>query len=342
MGTYVLHPNRCSCQTDVLSADHRVVTMILPEPAFIEQDETFDRLARLVAKAVQSSAAFVSLADIDADEIVFAGITGLPEIQAGERKPLSQTICRHVVSSGMPLVVPDTEIHPLSCDEPAIRELGLGAYLGVPLTTPEGEVIGVLCSVDRHAREWSSAHVEIAEGLAAAVMTEIGLRNAIERAREAAAERTVAEARYRSLIENIPLVTYMNSVEAPFTSLYMSPQVESLLGYTQEEWAAQPELARDGIHPDDRMRVRALARDARERSVPTRSEFRFIARDGRVVWVLDQTIPVRDAAGRTSATRASCSTSPSRSSSRSSCASRRRWRRSASSPAGSPTISTTC
>ena len=283
----------------MLSADHRVVTTITSEPALHQHDETFDRLARLVAQAVQSSAAFVSLADIDADEIVFAGITGLPEIQAGERKPLSQTICRHVVSSGMPLVVPDTEIHPLSCEEPAIRELGLGAYLGVPLTTPEGEVIGVLCSVDRHAREWSSAQVEIAEGLAAAVMTEIGLRNAIERAREAAAERTVAEARYRSLIENIPLVTYMNSVEAPFTSLYMSPQIESLLGYTQEEWATQPELSSDGIHPDDRMRVRALARDARERSVSTRSEFRFIARDGRVVWVLDHTIPVRDAAGRT-------------------------------------------
>ena len=102
MGTYVLHPNRCSCQTESLSADHRVVTTVLPEPACLEQDETFDRLARLAAKAVQSSAAFVTLADCDADEIVFAGITGVPEIPAGERMPLSQTICRHVVSSGMP------------------------------------------------------------------------------------------------------------------------------------------------------------------------------------------------------------------------------------------------
>jgi two-component system, cell cycle sensor histidine kinase and response regulator CckA len=107
-------------------------------------------------------------------------------------------------------------------------------------------------------------------------------------------QRAAAEMRYRSLIENIPLVTYMNSVEAPFTSLYMSPQVEALLGYTQEEWGAQPELAHDGIHPDDRQRVAALAREAREHGSPTRCEFRFIARDGRVVWVLDQTIPVRD------------------------------------------------
>jgi PAS domain S-box-containing protein len=394
--------------------------MALQEPACLEQDETFDRLARLAAKAVQSPAAFVTLADFDTDEIVFAGITGVPEIATGERKLLSQTICRHIISSGSPLVVADTHTHPLAVDEIALHELGFGAYLGVPLKTAEGEVLGVLCTVDRHAREWSQAQIEIAEGLAAAVMTEIGLRRTIAAAalqaeeRHAivesaldciiamdtdgivsefnpAAERTfgysreeavgrrlseliippefreahsqglrrhvetgevtvlgqrlrltamrsdgsrfpveltsaridgeppsfvgfirdisetaaaeselrAAEARYRSLIENIPLVTYMNSVEEPFTSLYMSPQVESLLGYTQEEWAAQPELARDGIHPDDRERVQALAGEAREHNVPTRCEFRFVARDGRVVWVLDQTIPLRDDAGET-------------------------------------------
>ena len=110
-------------------------------------------------------------------------------------------------------------------------------------------------------------------------------------------EKAVAEARYRSLIENIPLVTYMNSVDEPFTSIYMSPQVESLLGYTPDEWAASPELAVEGIHPDDRERVQVLAREGRKRGIPTRSEFRFMARDGRIVWVLDQTIPVRDEEG---------------------------------------------
>jgi two-component system cell cycle sensor histidine kinase/response regulator CckA len=289
---------------DRLLPIHLLVTMVLQEPACLEQDETFDRLARLVAKAVQSSAAFVSLADVDADEIVFAGITGLPEIQAGERKTLSQTICRHVVSSGSPLVVADTQTHPLARNEPAILELGLGAYLGVPLTTAEGKVVGVLCTVDRHAREWSPAQIEIAEGLAAAVMTEIGLRTSMASAARQAEERAAileslraADLRFRSLIENIPLVTYMNGVEESFTSIYMSPQVESLLGYTPEEWAERPELAQEGIHPDDRKRVDALAREARKLGIPTRSEFRFVARDGRVVWVLDQTIPVRDEDG---------------------------------------------
>ena len=401
----------------MLLADHLAVTIVLEEQAGIGTDETFDRLARLAATAVQSSAAFVTLADCSADEIVFAGITGIPEIPAGERMPLSKTICRHIVSSGARLVVADTQTHPIARNEAALLELGIGAYLGVPLTTTEGEVVGVLCTVDRHAREWSRAQIEITEGLAAAVMTEIGLRSAVKRAREAAAEheavldssldcivvmddegvvcewnpaaehtfgwtraeaigcrlgdmivpeemrqrheeglaraagtgesrimgqrlrlpalrrdgstftaelaimklerggktfftgtlrdlteivraeeeKTAAEARYRSLIENIPLVTYMNSVEEPFTSLYMSPQLEPLLGYTPEEWAANPELARDGIHPDDREHIGQQARIARTQGVPTSSEFRFVARDGHVVWVLDQTIPMRDA-----------------------------------------------
>ena len=49
--------------------------------------------------------------------------------------------------------------------------------------------------------------------------------------------------------------------------------------------------------PDDRERVAALAHEARQQGIPTRCEFRFVARDGRIVWVLDQTIPVRDEAG---------------------------------------------
>ncbi|HEX4929883.1 MAG TPA: ATP-binding protein [Gaiellaceae bacterium] len=256
------------------------MTTVFQESACLGQDETFDRLSRLVAKAVQSSAAFVSLADCDADEIVFAGITGLPEILAGERKALSQTICRHVVSSGNPLVVADTRTHPLARNEPGLQELGIGAYLGVPLTTAAGEVVGVLCTVDRHAREWSPAQVEIAEGLASAVMTEIGLRT--------------AEARYRSLIENIPLVTYMNSVQEPHFTAFMSPQIEGLLGYTAAEWTAKPELAIEGIHPDDRERVLELAHQIRVDGKPTRCEFRLTAADGRIVWVLDQTIPVYD------------------------------------------------
>jgi len=184
-------------------------------------DETFDRLAQLTAKAVGAPAAFVSLADCAADEIVFTGITGLPEIAAGQRLTLSETICRHVVESGAPLAIGDTRSHPLARDEASLHELGIAAYLGVPLRAESGDVIGVLCSVDRFARSWSDAQVEIAQGLAAAVMTELELRS--------------TERRYRSLIENIPLATYMNTVEEPLATFYMSPHLGFLLDVTEHK-----------------------------------------------------------------------------------------------------------
>jgi two-component system, cell cycle sensor histidine kinase and response regulator CckA len=259
------------------------VTAILEEQHQAGSDDIFDRLALLAAKAVGSSAAFVSLADCTVDEILFAGITGLPEVPAGHRLPLSQTICRHVVDSGESLAVENTKTHPLGRSEVTLHELGIEAYLGVPLVTADGNVVGVLCTVDRQVREWSPRQIEIAEGLASAVMTEIGLRE--------------AEHRYRSLIENLPLVTYIHTADEPFECVYMSPQVESLLGYTSEEWAVRAEPATEWIHPDDRERVAELAREARRDGVSTRCEFRFHHRDGRIVWVLDQMIPVRDADG---------------------------------------------
>ena len=117
---------------------------------------------------------------------------------------------------------------------------------------------------------------------------------------EAEEQTAAAEMRYRSLIENIPLVTYMNERRGAVQLDLHEPagRVAARL-HARGMGGAARRSRDDGIHPDDRDRVRALAREARELSIPTRSEFRFIARDGRVVWVLDQTIPVRDEAGKT-------------------------------------------
>ena len=255
-------------------------------------DDTFDRLARLTAKAVASTGAFVSLADCANDEIVLAGLTGLPELASGQRLTLSETICRHVVATGEPLAIDDTIAHPLARDESTIVQLGIGAYLGVPLISSEGEVVGVLCTVDRVARPWSATQIEIAEGLAAAVMTEIGIRDSFT-------ELHAAEVRYRGLVETIPIVVYMNDAEPGSGLVYISPQVVPLLGYALEEWKTNPGLAYDVVHPDDRERAQELSASARACQKPTCGEFRYVRKDGGIVWVVDHTIPVLDENGET-------------------------------------------
>src|SRR5918994_1720870 len=93
-------------------------------------------------------------------------------------------------------------------------------------------------------------------------------------------ELHAAEERYRGLVENIPLVAYVNDVQPRFTPLYISPRVEELLGYPVEDWSTNPGLAYDTVHPDDRERVLALARWAREHDEPIQHEFRLVAQDG--------------------------------------------------------------
>src|SRR5438132_7929766 len=63
------------------------------------------------------------------------------------------------------------------------------------------------------------------------------------------------EARYRALVEHIPAVTYIDAADRTSSSLYMSPQVQEILGYPPEEWLTDPDLWIKLLHPEDRERV---------------------------------------------------------------------------------------
>jgi PAS domain S-box-containing protein len=112
------------------------------------------------------------------------------------------------------------------------------------------------------------------------------------------AERRQAEARYRSLIEQIPAVTFMGSLSGDVIELYVSPQIEALLGFSQEEWLGDPFLWFNQLHPDDREPCnREFARGCRTGG-PFRAEFRAFTRDGRVVWIRGEARMIRDENGR--------------------------------------------
>ena len=106
-----------------------------------------------------------------------------------------------------------------------------------------------------------------------------------------------AEARYRTLVEQIPAAVYVDPAGALGSPLYVSPRVETLLGYPPHEWLAIPNLWIDRIHPEDRERVLAETTRANQTGEALSLEYRCLARDGREVWIHDEVTLVRDENG---------------------------------------------
>jgi diguanylate cyclase (GGDEF)-like protein/PAS domain S-box-containing protein len=113
-------------------------------------------------------------------------------------------------------------------------------------------------------------------------------------------ELTVAEAQYRSVVERVPGVVYLAEAGQNGRWHFVSPQIEELLGYTASEWIADPTLWRRALHPADRQRMLMAEADDPERdSSVERWEYRLLAKDGRVVWVIDdESVISRDPDGR--------------------------------------------
>jgi PAS domain S-box-containing protein len=102
-----------------------------------------------------------------------------------------------------------------------------------------------------------------------------------------------AEAKYRTLVEQLPLATYINETGLPLRTQYVSPQIEQMLGYPAAAWL-EPGFFTTILHPGDAERVLAEIERTHATGEDFRDQYRLIAADGRTVWVLDETVAVRD------------------------------------------------
>ena len=203
-------------------------------------EEAFDRLARLAARLLAAPITLVTL--VDSDRLFLKACLGLPEPWASARQlPLSHSLCQRLLDTGQPLVIGDVAADPLARGNQAVVELGVAAYLGIPLRFG-GQVLGSLCVADRQPRGWTDDDVAVLADVAGLVMTEIELRADLDTRRRVAAparlhqpladltarpelERRLAdlEASYQALLERLPGVVYTLGPKAPNLVLYISP-----------------------------------------------------------------------------------------------------------------------
>jgi PAS domain S-box-containing protein len=106
------------------------------------------------------------------------------------------------------------------------------------------------------------------------------------------------DARYRTLVEQIPAVIFMAFLDRGISEAYVSPHIESVLGFSQREWLDDPVRWYRQIHPEDKERWSFEAAQMLVSGEPLRSEYRVVARDGAVVWFQCQAKMVRDERGR--------------------------------------------
>jgi PAS domain S-box-containing protein len=204
----------------------------------------------------------------------------------------------------IPLGVTDTATpqlpHALALLVVVLTALVAGPWVGVFVAAPAWAMFFFFAS-DQQLRAVFALPIWVAIAITVGVAGERWRRS--ERAREDAGEkldvvRRDGDAKYRALAENAPLVTLLATAGDRSSFVYVSQQVQGMLGYSPAELLAEPDLYSRLIHPEDRERVLASRESAETNGAPQRSEYRVLARDGRIVWIREETSIVRDAAGQ--------------------------------------------
>ena len=189
----------------------------------------------------------------------------------------------HRVLTGTVADLPESERRILSAE-------GTLSLVAVPIAVADGWW-GFLGADDCNgAREWSAGETELLRVLAGAIADDI------QRQRQVSADEIVGD-RYRSIVEHIPAVTYIDALDDAASTLYMSPQVEALLGYAPDEWMSDPDLWLRILHPDDRARASAENQRHNETGESFSLDYRMYRKDGKIVWIRDEARMIRDDRG---------------------------------------------
>jgi GAF domain-containing protein len=137
-------------------------------------NRSFDRLTQLAAQLLEAPVSLLTL--VDADRQFFLSSAGLPEpLLSARQTPLDFSICKYAVVEGRPLIIGDTRADPVLADNPAVRDMGVAAYAGIPLIVAEGHAVGTLCVLDFVVRDWTHDQLAILAHLTDITMDEMRL-----------------------------------------------------------------------------------------------------------------------------------------------------------------------
>ncbi|HAV78288.1 MAG TPA: hypothetical protein DCX53_13145 [Anaerolineae bacterium] len=172
------------------------------------------------------------------------------------------------------------------------------SIIAAPLIS-RNEVIGMISAQSYTLNAYDEKDVTLLKGIANQVAIAIensrlftAAQQEIEERQKVEEQLRTAEARYRELVESVPAVIYSSDTGPTGRWHYVSPQIEYLLGYTTEEWLADPTLWFERIHPDDRDYVNETESGAVASNKRLEMEYRMFTKDERLVWIHDESLNI--------------------------------------------------
>lgn len=142
--------------------------------------ESLERYIRIAQSALGVPVVLISL--VDDHRQFFANSTGLQSPWAERREtPLTHSFCKHVVETREALIVVDAPADARVKGNLAVRDLGVGAYAGFPITTNDSHTLGSFCAIDGKRREWTERELAVLKDIAASVSAEIDARRRLLR-----------------------------------------------------------------------------------------------------------------------------------------------------------------
>jgi len=253
-------------------------------------DDFYRAIHRSLQSVMTADNFFIALYDKETDLLSFPYHVDEKDSMP-ETAPPGQGPTAYVIRHGAPLMGRSDTMQKL---EEQAEFISTGSrsidWLGVPLKI-NNETIGVMVvQTYTDGIRYTQRDLDILNFVSTQVALSIERKQAGETVR-------AAEERYRTLVEQLPIVVYVNPAENVDSTVYVSPQIKDFLGYTQEEWLSDPVFWKKTLHPEDRSRVLAEIEKMRREDAFFDQEYRMIARDGRVAWVHDQATLMHDAKG---------------------------------------------
>jgi PAS domain S-box-containing protein len=262
-----------------IAAARRLLSEV-PGPA------AYDRLCGLAARLVGAGHAKVTLFT---DQDLVVGGHGLPPGVVGGPALLTGRLSAMVVDSGSPLALPDAARDDRVAHLPAVTSGEVGAYLGSPLTTAAGHVVGVLALYDPEPRPWTVDQMELLRQLASSVVAELEL---------AAANAAVTTSTRRLGIALEASSVGIWEVDLRLGEMAWDERSAAIFGHEGALRLPMDRLMSEYVHPDDRASAGQVMQEAIDALAQYTVELRVLRQGGGVRWLVCRGRVLSDAGGR--------------------------------------------